>query len=110
VDLGGVLDHEGKLLGKNNDQNTVISPLVAQRFDKPNVLSIGGDDEDSNRDKNNTKKPRRMSIMGTFGYVSALNTISRIHQSYRYMAPEMVIMLGQTSAEKKGYTAAVYWL
>jgi serine/threonine protein kinase len=27
----------------------------------------------------------------------------------RYMAPEMVIMLSQTSAEKIGYTNAVDW-
>ena len=27
----------------------------------------------------------------------------------RYMAPEMVIMLGQTSVEKSGYTNAVDW-
>jgi serine/threonine protein kinase len=42
---------------------------------------------------NGRKPKRKLSIMGTFGY----------------MAPEMVIMLSQASHEKTGYTYAVDW-
>ena len=69
----------------------MISPLFAQKFeadvDKIQSQKIELTEQERNR------KNRRMSIMGTFGY----------------MAPEMVIMLGQTSAEKQGYTNAVDW-
>ena len=92
VDLGGVLDQEGKVLGKNTEQNDLMSPLFAQRFDV-NMTALEEEEEKPMPESQKNKRNRRMSIMGTFGY----------------MAPEMVIMLGQTSAEKVGYTNSVDW-
>eukprot|EP01041_Mallomonas_annulata_P003194 gene3194-6305_t len=77
VDMGGVVDHDGKTLGLKNQG---LSPLFAQ--------GTGGDGSDTN-----PANQRRMSIMGTFGY----------------MAPEMVIMMSQSHGEKSGYTSAVDW-
>lgn len=91
VDLGGVLDQEGKVLGKSNENN-LVSPLFAQKFET-DIKAIQQQTQAPIDEKERNRKQRRMSIMGTFGY----------------MAPEMVIMLGQTSAEKVGYTNAVDW-
>jgi len=79
VDMGGVVDNDGKTLGLNSK---TLSPLFSQ---------------DANLDPNNPNpnisNQRRMSIMGTFGY----------------MAPEMVIMMSQSRGEKTGYSCAVDW-
>lgn len=102
VDLGGVLDQDGRVLGKNTEQNSMaMSPLFAKRYEASLIPLQGTDEIDVvngsatgvSDDTESGKKRRRMSIMGTFGY----------------MAPEMVIMLGQTSTEKCGYTNAVDW-
>lgn len=97
VDLGGVADEYGVTLGKNQHEGGA-HPLLSQTFAKSNAYSLDtgdNDDEDNNNnDGNKPKKPKRkLSIMGTFGY----------------MAPEMVIMLNQPSYEKTGYTYAVDW-
>jgi serine/threonine protein kinase len=93
VDLGGVLDQDGKVLGKNTGAGNFISPLLAQRFESKSSPLQLPDESEVLTQSQKARKNRRMSIMGTFGY----------------MAPEMVIMLGQTSAEKVGYTNAVDW-
>jgi len=88
ADLGGVLDLEGRVLGQHSPGHDLISPLLWRRFDTHiTPLSDGEQDSCAAVDR------RRMSIMGTFGY----------------MAPEMVIMMGQNSAQKVGYTSAVDW-
>lgn len=76
VDMGGVVDNDGKTLGLTSK---TLSPLFAQGVEVGPTANI------SNQ--------RRMSIMGTFGY----------------MAPEMVIMMSQSRGEKSGYTCAVDW-
>jgi serine/threonine protein kinase len=96
IDLGGVLDETGNVLGVNQESSGLAN-LFTQQFGlgNPEKITYIEDDEDLNQGNPNDKKnkSRRMSIMGTFGY----------------MAPEMVIMLSQTSAEKCGYTRAVDW-
>lgn len=88
ADLGGVLDLEGRVLGQHSPGHELISPLLWRRYDTHIIpLNDGEQDLCAGVDR------RRMSIMGTFGY----------------MAPEMVIMMGQSSAEKVGYTSAVDW-
>lgn len=83
VDLGGVVDERGSLFSEKED-NPNLFPLFTQKY---------SGQIDTDEDINNNKPRRRLSIMGTFGY----------------MAPEMVIMLNQTSAEKVGYTNTVDW-
>mmetsp|Transcript_32448 Transcript_32448/g.33074 ORF Transcript_32448/g.33074 Transcript_32448/m.33074 type:complete len:652 (+) Transcript_32448:150-2105(+) len=78
VDMGGVVDNDGKTLGLKSQ---ALSPLFSQ--------GAGGEDPNNP----NYSNQRRMSIMGTFGY----------------MAPEMVIMMSQSHVEKSGYTNAVDW-
>lgn len=85
ADLGGVVDQDGKTLGRHSE---IVHPLFAAKFG-PSASSLN---TDSGPPKPGTLK-RRMSVMGTFGY----------------MAPEMVIMLHQSSSERKGYTNAVDW-
>lgn len=88
ADLGGVLDLEGRTLGQHSTGQDLVSPLLWRRYDTHiRPLSDAEQDLCAGVDR------RRMSIMGTFGY----------------MAPEMVIMMGQSSAEKVGYTSAVDW-
>mmetsp|Transcript_7589 Transcript_7589/g.8035 ORF Transcript_7589/g.8035 Transcript_7589/m.8035 type:complete len:642 (-) Transcript_7589:200-2125(-) len=81
ADLGGVVDQEGKTLGRKSE---LVHPLFSTKF---------GPHEDNDDQKRPGQIKRRMSVMGTFGY----------------MAPEMVIMLNQSSAERRGYTNAVDW-
>ena len=96
VDLGGVADEYGLTLGQNNDGGNLI-PLFAQHFHKNKLDTIDEGKESSpyqSPGPGQQKRPKRkLSIMGTFGY----------------MAPEMVIMLSQASHEKTGYTYAVDW-
>ena len=78
VDLGGVLDQEGKVLGKNTAQNNIISPLFAQRYDVGVTALQGPDaeaDSPSQSPEERNKRNRRMSIMGTFGYM-VIHTLS----------------------------------
>jgi len=86
ADLGGVVDPEGKTLGRATE---LVHPLLSTKFGPASVNMISRDEDD--RPRHRVK--RRMSVMGTFGY----------------MAPEMVIMLGQNATERKGYTDAVDW-
>lgn len=103
VDLGGVADEYGTTLGKQSETHGLI-PLFTQSFANAGnngaqqFRSLGGGETgvEDNKEENsiNPNKPKRkLSIMGTFGY----------------MAPEMVIMLSQASYEKTGYTCAVDW-
>jgi protein-serine/threonine kinase len=96
VDLGGVADEYGVTLGQNDGNNLI--PLFAQHFQRTKLTTITEDTKESSPvvvvQSTNSKKPKRkLSIMGTFGY----------------MAPEMVIMLSQASHEKTGYTYSVDW-
>jgi serine/threonine protein kinase len=96
VDLGGVADEYGVTLGQNDGNNLI--PLFAQHFQRTKLATIAEDTKESSpvvvAQSSNSKKPKRkLSIMGTFGY----------------MAPEMVIMLSQASHEKTGYTYSVDW-
>lgn len=100
VDLGGVVDEYGTILGNDTDHN--ISPLFTKKYNKQPLVynhSLSGIREEGPEgtqvdDPITPSKPKRkLSIMGTFGY----------------MAPEMVIMLSQASYEKTGYTYAVDW-
>jgi serine/threonine protein kinase len=88
VDLGGVVDESGKVLGKSN-QVSDIAPFFSKVAEK--IRSVEDIQEVSNSAEPSPK--RRLSIMGTFGY----------------MAPEMVIMLSQTSKQKIGYNHMVDW-
>lgn len=103
VDLGGVADEYGLTLGKQQDYSGAI-PLFSQHFGKEdgnagghkNYYSVAGEEKEEEELNNGGRAPkpkRKLSIMGTFGY----------------MAPEMVIMLSQASYEKTGYTYAVDW-
>jgi len=90
VDLGGVVDERGTLLGVSEADKGLI-PLFMQKF----KVEAAQQEEDNSASEPSSNKPakRRLSIMGTFGY----------------MAPEMVIMLSQSSGEKVGYSNAVDW-
>lgn len=100
VDLGGVLDCEGRVLGVRCETDGLI-PLFARHLSSMTEEATSGTEESTDKTSTSTaagqRRPvrpkHRMSIMGTFGY----------------MAPEMVIMLSQTSKEKIGYTNAVDW-
>ena len=101
VDLGGVLDVGGNVLGQTSESNNLL-PFFQRDYqqsfynvrDHPDEVS-GSPFATTTTASSSTAAPekRRMSIMGTFGY----------------MAPEMVIMLTQNRKEKKGYTNAVDW-
>lgn len=94
VDLGGVADESGSTLGQKQEAQGLV-PLFTQHFIKKTADYTTAEQEES-EGANGTKKPplkRKLSIMGTFGY----------------MAPEMVVMLSQASYEKTGYTCAVDW-
>ena len=90
VDLGGVVDESGKILGKNNEISD-IAPFFSKTQKKIRTLEDIHEDDDTIQPDGTHK--RRLSIMGTFGY----------------MAPEMVIMLSQTHKQKIGYTKSVDW-
>lgn len=100
VDLGGVADEYGTTLGKQQETSGAI-PLFSQHFGvnkddgkQKNYYSLAQEDEPPAVNEYGQPRPKRkLSIMGTFGY----------------MAPEMVIMLSQASYEKTGYTYAVDW-
>lgn len=89
VDMGGVVDHDGKTLGIKDDESKY--PLFSKTFGNESKAELGA--IDSRGDPVPMHNRRRMSIMGTFGY----------------MAPEMVIMMSQSHNEKTGYTNAVDW-
>lgn len=78
VDLGGVLDEGGRVLGQHNETSG-LAPLFAQAFQQ-GITSIDENSEDINdqaekiddaieskRAREKKKKTKRMSIMGTFG-------------------------------------------
>ncbi len=100
VDLGGVVDEKGDTLLSHHTESEKLIPLFARRLanEKP-VYNMDNLEEHEHEHETLTTsgKPaplkRQLSIMGTFGY----------------MAPEMVVMLTQSSREKKGYTNAVDW-
>jgi len=94
VDLGGVADENGQTLGKGEVQNGA-NPLLTQSFTRSTqyTLDTDGDEKEEEEDPSKRRPKRKLSIMGTFGY----------------MAPEMVIMLNQASYEKTGYTDAIDW-
>jgi serine/threonine protein kinase len=94
VDLGGVADENGQTLGKNEVQNGA-NPLLTQSFTRSTQYSLDtdGDEKEEETAAQGKRPKRKLSIMGTFGY----------------MAPEMVIMLNQASYEKTGYTDAIDW-
>jgi len=88
ADLGGVVDQEGKTLGKKSE---LVHPLFSTKFGPKE--GAGNTSTSTIDDSRSGHIKRRMSVMGTFGY----------------MAPEMVIMLNQSSSERRGYTNAVDW-
>jgi hypothetical protein len=65
IDLGGVLDEKGKVLG-TTQETTGLANLFTQQFgDRPRSnYDLNGESEEENKDPH---KARRMSIMGTFG-------------------------------------------
>ena len=63
VDLGGVIDENGKVLGTSKELAALSSPLFARNFG-PSVMNENEDEVDLNG-----RPKRRLSIMGTFGYV-----------------------------------------
>lgn len=79
ADLGGVVDQGGQTLGKKTE---LVHPLFSTKY---------VDGQHDHLEAGHLK--RRMSIMGTFGY----------------MAPEMVILMNQSSSQRRGYTNAVDW-
>lgn len=113
VDLGGVADGGGTL-GVYNEAHGLV-PLFAQKFgqlktiaeDDSSVAGTSSKQAGSSKSADNSKfssaahdgsfRPppmqRKLSIMGTFGY----------------MAPEMVVMLSQQNYEKTGYSFGVDW-
>lgn len=64
VDLGGVLDEEGKVLGMASESQG-LAPLFAQKFGKSGAEEEVPDEVEAATTKKS--KTRRMSIMGTFG-------------------------------------------
>lgn len=66
VDLGGVADEHGVILGKNDDYNHL--PLFTQTFQTPtsNYLTLK-DDENKEETTHSKTTKRKLSIMGTFG-------------------------------------------
>ncbi len=95
ADLGGVVDQGGQILGKKSE---LIHPLFSSKFENHE-----GHDVEPGQLK------RRMSIMGTFGSVYLKILQISLTFMVRYMAPEMVIMMNQSSAHRRGYTNAVDW-
>lgn len=67
VDLGGVADEHGLILGKNNDGTGM--PLITQTFSRTTNYTIPEEEEDNRQEvETGQKKPKRkLSIMGTFG-------------------------------------------
>lgn len=104
VDLGGVADEKGDVLGKSSEEDG-LAPLFRKSFGKHTSSSVLSEADESapftdiSIDSVSTSKvpehapKRKLSIMGTFGY----------------MAPEMVIMLHQPAWQIEGYTDAVDW-
>ena len=123
VDLGGVVDERGEVLGKKDEAASLL--LLRQHFatvvtagsgdrsagDAATIgtnsstgavqetassvdadLGEGGDEEDEDL-QSRPKPKRKLSIMGTFGY----------------MAPEMVVMMSQSQSDMVGYNECVDW-
>ena len=62
ADLGGVIDQEGQTLGRKSE---FLHPLFSIKYDEK--LS----DDDTSFARGKKKLKRRMSVMGTFGYMGA---------------------------------------
>lgn len=99
VDLGGVMDEKGLILGQKDDTD-LLAPLFSKVYTKEKSTSTSEEiaietAEPETPGTGKKKRPvKRQSIMGTFGY----------------MAPEMVIMIHQRKKEKVPYTYTVdYW-
>ena len=81
VDLGGVVDEDGKVIGAQHEINTLLplfthqysavaSAARAQFCENRDVIDASAEeagDEDESKISNEPPKKRRMSIMGTFG-------------------------------------------
>ena len=111
VDMGGVVDHDGKTLGTKNSPELSMYPLFSRTFGPQ-----AADEKDGGSTSNtNPSNKRRMSIMGTFGYMapglilssSILRSYTNVSRIFRIV--EMVIMMSQSHGEKSGYTNAVDW-
>ena len=81
VDLGGVVDEDGKVIGAQHEINTLL-PLFTHQYSalasatraryvektsSPDTME--GEEEDALRPLRDFPRKRRMSIMGTFGWV-----------------------------------------
>lgn len=72
VDLGGVLDEGGRVLGLHNE-TAGLAPLFGQHFKHMQQLETITEDApqeenpDPRKERERKKKTKRMSIMGTFG-------------------------------------------
>ncbi len=69
VDLGGVADEHGTILGKTETQGNSI-PLIAQSFARntyAHAIQEEEEENDNNGSTNGAKPKRKLSIMGTFG-------------------------------------------
>ena len=123
VDLGGVVDERGETLGKRGEEGAsgALSALMRQHFQSADGTAgttgsasstttrergasdagegkdhLGSASEDANEADDlvsEIKPKRKLSIMGTFGY----------------MAPEMVVMMSQNQADMTGYNDSVDW-
>ena len=91
ADLGGVVDQTGRVLSNQQlDSASIDMPLFTRKYGHGIIPTL----EEKEVEPDEGQPKRRLSIMGTVGY----------------MAPEMVIIMRQPSHEKVGYTKAVdYW-
>ncbi|KAG5189373.1 kinase-like domain-containing protein [Tribonema minus] len=85
TDMGGVAEFA---------KGTCLDPMDSCSGSSPYMMEIGGQRKGNTEARKLSQSHRRRSIMGTHGY----------------MAPEMVILLSQPRAVRKGYTKAVdFW-
>jgi hypothetical protein len=66
VDLGGVVDAEGKTLGLYNEAQN-MAPVFAQRFGNARAQNTANGGRRPSGRRENRAPARRHSIMGTFG-------------------------------------------
>lgn len=128
VDLGGVSDEAGSILGEKSESDGLV-PLFTQTFVNQNKVqrkqwlstveegqndmevTMEVDNESNHSNSNNAAAAVAEKDNGLIsGKPPPLKRKLSIMGTFGYMAPEMVVMMSQTRREKTGYTAAVdYW-